>query len=49
MVVALEESCYLGVTRYGMSGVIKLQADNDGYAHSPDAVDGHRAECAVTG
>ena len=49
MVAALEESCYLGVTRYGMSGVIKLQADNDGYAHSPDAVDGHRAECVVTG
>ena len=29
MVVALEESCYLGVTRYGMSTLLKLEADND--------------------
>lgn len=29
MVAALEESCYLGVTRYGMSTLLKLEADND--------------------
>jgi len=31
MVRALEAHCYLGVTRYGMSGLVKPEADNDAF------------------
>ena len=31
MVEALELHCYLGVTRYGMSGLLKPEADNDAF------------------
>ena len=42
MVRALEARCYLGVTRYGMSGLVKPEADND-------AFDGSRHSALVAG
>jgi hypothetical protein len=31
MVEALEARCYLGVTRYGMAGLLEPRADNDAW------------------